>query len=727
MENKREKKERIWNIVIIVTNVAMIGGVIASFLFFRDQYSKKLNAENLANITNINQSSAEIASAYFVNRQQKLNDLGKYAASANLNHDDFLSFIYNSNSDADNSFELIGTDNKGFLAAKDTGGNFIALDYTSADYDKLQAIFSASGSGTGSASYVCTPEFTDPYTISRSSALYAYMSLDDGTGTKKSYTLMSVNKSASVSQMIGVTGGYAKLATTLMNSNGDYIIGNVSFKSSNLFTYFYKYNKVTYDEISQVRKDFQTQGSAVFYYLDSHGDESVFVCAPISGTEWYVVTTVPLSEYRTSSLDLEYTILVASILVLLMFLDLWYLANLNRRLKVSIAKEKEASEAKTEFLSRMSHDIRTPLNVIIGTTYLAKGQDNPPETVKYLSYVDQSSKFLLSLVNDILDLNKVESGKMELHLSPYPFAEFKETITSIIGPLCEEKGLEFKVEAGDSQPVLMLDKIRINQIFFNILSNSVKFTPRGGHLSLSFHVTDLGNGKAHLEAVETDDGIGMSKEFQGRMFEAFSQENRADRPQVQGTGLGLAIVKNLVSLMHGQIKVESEVGQGTKFFLSWDTEITDVPAEDLQKGSFANLAFLKGKKILLVEDNPLNAEIAQKILEKGGLQIDKAVNGLEGLDKFNASPLFAYDAILMDMRMPVMDGLTATEKIRSLSRADSKLVPIIAMTANAYDEDVDNCLKAGMNEHLSKPIDSEILFQTLAKEIIRAESEKMKR
>lgn len=414
------------------------------------------------------------------------------------------------------------------------------------------------------------------------------------------------------------------------------------------------------------------------------------------------------------------TIIAAVIFIVLMVFNLGWLFSVNYNLKISVEKEREASAAKTDFLSRMSHDIRTPLNVIIGMTGLAeKEEGNPEETKKYLSDISQSGKFLLSLVNDILDLNKVESGKMEMHLEPYSLKEFKSSINAIIEPLCEDKKINFIITIDEDERKFLLDKVRINQIFFNILSNSVKFTSENGHISLkvSEHLMPSGT-EANLVFIASDDGSGMSKEFQTHMFDAFSQEHKEGQPNVQGTGLGLTIVKNFVDLMDGSIAVDSKPGKGTTFTIIIPATVAkDIKGMEEEKKEA--VAKLSGRRILLVEDNALNAEIAKKLLEEKGCIVECASDGKAGVEKFESSAINYYDAILMDLRMPVMGGIEATKVVRSLNKDDALTIPIIAMTANAYDIDVKNCLDSGMNAHIPKPIDPDLMYQTIAKEIAK--------
>ena len=386
----------------------------------------------------------------------------------------------------------------------------------------------------------------------------------------------------------------------------------------------------------------------------------------------------------------------------------------------SILKKKamEANKAKSEFLSRISHDIRTPLNGIIGMTYLARQQQNSERTEDCLDKIDTSSKFLLGLINDVLDMSKAESGRIELHPEPYPIEMFNTYFKSVIQPLCDGRNQKLIVQENmETDMVPVMDPLRINQIYFNLLSNAVKYSPEGSEITIRIHTQMVTSDKVGIESAIIDHGIGMSSKFLEHIYEPFSQENRHETSESRGTGLGLSIVKKLVDLNHGVIEVKSELNQGTEFDLHFVFDC--ISPEKIKKNSSVSqdrsdqFSSLAGKRILLCEDHPLNQEITRDILNEKNVKVVIAENGQVGLEKFVRSGAGFYDAILMDLRMPVMNGIEATEAIRSLGREDAKRIPIIALSADAFDEDVSKCLDAGMNGHLAKPIEPDVLFRTL--------------
>jgi signal transduction histidine kinase/CheY-like chemotaxis protein len=376
-----------------------------------------------------------------------------------------------------------------------------------------------------------------------------------------------------------------------------------------------------------------------------------------------------------------------------------------------------ANQAKSEFLSRMSHDIRTPLNGIMGMTYIAQKQKNPEQTSDCLEKIATSSQFLLGLVNDVLDMSKAESGNIDLHPEPYDPSKFFDYLDSVIMPLCRERNIHFVVDARPVKEVMpLMDPLRINQVFFNLLSNAVKFTPEGGTVTYKLREHLAEAGKLIMEADVSDTGIGMSPEFQKILFEPFTQERRTDIQSSQGTGLGLAIVKKLLDLMNCSITVNSRIGEGTTFSIKGKFDcVPSAPEERTEKNTETDKGgeSFTNRHVLLCEDHPLNQEIAKLMLEDMGFTVKIAEDGRQGAEAFKNSANRFYDVILMDIRMPVLDGYGATQEIRQLTREDAKTVPIIAMTADAFADDVKKCIDAGMNAHLAKPIDPKKLYQVL--------------
>ena len=393
-----------------------------------------------------------------------------------------------------------------------------------------------------------------------------------------------------------------------------------------------------------------------------------------------------------------------------------------RQLQDALEAAERANQAKTEFISRISHDVRTPIGAIQNMTAFAREDlDDRQKLLSDLDKIEVSNTLLLSLINDVLDISKIDSGKIELHPEPYLYDDYIETIRNLFEPLCQQKGLTLSIQesrTGRGHGVLV-DHVRYNQISLNLLSNAVKYTPAGGTITYTSHSEKRGDGFVALGFEVGDTGIGMSEAFQAKMFEPFSQEldNPARNKQVGGTGLGLSIVKKLVDLMGGRMTVESELGRGTKIAVSF--VLPAAAAADREPGEAPGAPadeHLDGR-ILLVEDNAINTEIATRILEAFGLEITHAGDGKQAVDRFEQSAPGEFAGILMDIQMPVMNGYEATRAIRALDRPDARRVPIIAMTADAFEESVRTAQKAGMDDYVTKPIDPQGLYGILEKAV----------
>ena len=385
----------------------------------------------------------------------------------------------------------------------------------------------------------------------------------------------------------------------------------------------------------------------------------------------------------------------------------------------------EANNAKSEFLQRVSHDMRTPMNGIMGLTTLTLEKDDVKGEIREnLEQINNSSVYLLNLINDTLDMSRIEEKKMSLQTEPLLLQSVIDAVDSQIRIMAKSKKLDFICCTEMANEVLYGDKIRIKQILINLLSNAVKFTPAGGKVELSVKGCRRSETELEAEFLVTDTGIGISEAFLSKIFDPFEQEYGNIVDKIGGTGLGMSIVKNLVDMMDGTIDIKSEEGRGTRisvtlpFRIAEQTVSETVPPSHNREADFNQL---KDKRILLCEDHKINREIACKILENVGCRVDTAADGKLCLERFAGSEEFFYDCILMDIRMPVMDGLTAAREIRRLHRSDAKKVTIIAMTANAFDEDVKKSLDAGMNAHISKPIDREMLYKAILKDYYSGE------
>lgn len=426
---------------------------------------------------------------------------------------------------------------------------------------------------------------------------------------------------------------------------------------------------------------------------------------------------ISVSKSRFALEDLVYSnpVMFVSVVALVLFLAVFVILMLARyRMHAAVMRselEKAGAEnkAKGAFLSRMSHEIRTPMNAVVGLSDLTSMMKGVPEQVQSnLVKIRASSHYLLGLINDILDMSRVDSGMLTLVSEPFSLKRMLTDLKSMMQAEAQRQGLEFTMEADVLHEVLKGDEIRLRQVLTNLLSNALKFTPSGGHVQLRVVETGADEQGATFKFRVIDDGNGISPDDQQRTFDAFEQAGTS-LSRSQGTGLGLPI-SSIVRLMGGELKLDSELGKGSTFYFTVALPFGELPEEADVSG---DTALLEGYRLLLVEDNELNAEIAAQLLEMQGAAVQVAPNGKQAVERFASSAPGEIQAILMDIQMPEMNGLEATRAIRALDRPDAASVPIIAMTANSFQEDIDAAMQAGMNGFIAKPLDVHILYTTI--------------
>lgn len=465
------------------------------------------------------------------------------------------------------------------------------------------------------------------------------------------------------------------------------------------------------------------QGESLFveYSLDGSSYYALFQSLEHHAeNEWYLVvrvsTQVTADQVRTLiSRSLPF-FLVLGVLILLIAYFVYHTMN--------TAKVARASEqAKSTFLANMSHEIRTPLNGIVGLQYLMRQSlDDPGKLETYLKRAEISAAYLQSVITDVLDMSKIESGQLELYPKEMDLRLLVEEVHILLENQMENKGLQFHVDCEElKEPIVQGDALRVKQILTNLLGNAVKFTPEGGEVSLTVR-QELSGGLANTVFQVADTGCGMSPEFLQHIWQPFEQERRI--ASQNGTGLGTTLSKTLAEKMCGSITVESQLRKGTVFTVSIPFPVAKSFADKNAANDTADTGWtLKGKRILAVEDNDINRMIVVSILEELGCELTEAQNGQEALEMFETSSPAAFDLILMDIQMPVMDGYEATRRIRDLPRMDARKVPIIAMTANAFSEDIEKALAAGMDDVATKPLDIKLLLKKMA--IIREREERL--
>lgn len=382
------------------------------------------------------------------------------------------------------------------------------------------------------------------------------------------------------------------------------------------------------------------------------------------------------------------------------------------KLKEAYILAENANKAKTDFLNNMSHDIRTPMNVILGYNELMKQYLTDPILVDYQNKIEQSGKLLLSIINNVLDMARIESGKMVVEERAEEVGLVVEEIESVFESSAQEKNIVFTTSVDVDHTHVLWDGFKVREILMNLVGNAFKYTPEGGHIAIDVKELDCArSGYVRIQTQVKDTGIGMSEDYLPTLFDSFSREYNTTIGKVSGTGLGMAIVKNLVDMMDGDICVKSKLGEGTCFTLTFEHKIPDADSIEWNQelDVLDEKSILEGKRVLLVEDNDLNAEITMAILEQSGLILDRVEDGLACINRLSEVDADLYDLILMDIQMPNMNGYEATRRIRQFENVKKASIPILAMTANAFEEDKKMAMEAGMNGHISKPIDVNVL------------------
>ena len=511
--------------------------------------------------------------------------------------------------------------------------------------------------------------------------------------------------------------------SAIVDGNGNYIVNVQNAENTDTENVFSLIEHCDKSDLSAAQLQEKMQGRSTFsFYTVENGVRTLHYCAPFgNGINWYFLLSVDhvaLAEQTNSLVSLIFISLV--ILSIVLVAATLFVALAQSRTDKAIAQEK----AQSEFLSNMSHEIRTPLNGIVGLNHLITNALDDPEKAdqvkEWLHKSRSTANYLLSLINDILDISKLRAGKVEIIHEPLLLDSVLNAIHSMQYDNITSRGIEYVTDVDLPVPCILGDETHLKQILMNIVGNAAKFTPKGGFIKITARQQKID--EKHVTTVISceDSGCGISKEFQTKIFDVFTQDRNTSKNSIKGTGLGLSISKLLINAMGGTIGVESELGKGSTFTISFPAEISDVPeylrengeqyAEDIAQADDAKKTL---PKILIAEDNELNAEILLVILEEAGFETAHAKDGGEAVALFKQSAPNEFGAVLMDMQMPVLDGCAATQQIRALPRPDAQTVPIFACTANSFKEDRDKAYASGMNDFLTKPIDIKVLLQKM--------------
>ena len=834
------------NWLLLVNLLLILGIIIYVFLYSRNERQTVLKNE-VDTFLEMTVAMERVTANYLETEQGICDAWARYINSEDMTIEEAISFVKASQK-PEIMVQILFVD-RGEVSGLSTVGKVRnPYDYT-VSFMTFDLIDNYDSLGPPGERINMTRAYANPVNGIRSIAFCNQVWVRDGEGEMRKAILMRILSLKTFERKwVFPTEEYENAEIALIDTAGNYIIKGETFKNNNFYDFYKSYNRAD-SATMQRMKDEVGEVSGTFTMLNSRNVECQIAHTPVNASKgWALISLIPLSEIDHGSIDLLLIGIVAAGLVLLMVIDVSLLMRINYQLQTTAREAETANRAKTDFLSTMSHDIRTPMNAIIGLTTIAEKNVNDPEAVsENLHKISMASNHLLTLINDILDISKVESGKLTLSPVSFSIAETAENLVNISQPMVKEKNIDFNFRISPIEyEYLYADQLRLNQIFINILSNAIKYTDPLGRVTIDMKETPGDEpGKVHLMYKVTDTGIGMTPEYMEKMYQPFSRQTDSRVNTIQGTGLGLSITKRMVDLMGGTIDCQSEVNKGTCFTIdleipiaerqldemkldpidvlvvddddvlletardtlnslgavsetsssgaealrrisqrqelgkNYDVVIVDwkMPEMDgleltrrireiageklpillisaydwsdiedsareagangfISKPLFRSNLYAKitellgiesdiqdpdednsdiaGMHILVAEDNDINWEIISMMLEMYGIETERAVNGQIAVEMAEAGSE-KYDLIFMDIQMPVMNGLEATRRIRASENRKAAAIPIIAMTADAFSENVAECLEAGMNGHIAKPVDIKIVLKEIRK------------
>ena len=833
-------------IFIIIVNVIIISAILIFVVCYSRFASRDSYRRQIEHFENTTVTMEKVTENYLEGEQRICDVWARYINNKTMTMEEAAEYIRASHVLENTSAHLIFPDTLTGLSTRPKQGT---TDDYAVSYERVDLLSDMVWVDEIGKSINITRAYTNPMNGEQSLAFCNTVTLyDPESETSKDTILLRVIPISEIEQKwIFPQTELVNAELSMIDADGDYILKGYSFKNSSFFEFYKSYNKVDPESARQLFERITSSTGSISMF-NSHGQECILAFTPVSATAgWTLLGFVPANDLMVDKENWLLFGVVSAGLLILFICDLCYMLFLNKRLQVTVREAESANKAKTDFLSTMSHDIRTPMNAIIGLTTIAeKNLGDVESTEESLRKISLASNHLLTLINDILDISKVESGKLKLSPLTFSIVETVENLVNISQPMIKEKNLEFSFHINKMEKeYLYTDQLRLNQIYINILSNAIKYTEPGGRVSVDMREENSStSGCVRLIYVVTDTGIGMSKEFIETMYQPFSRQIDSRVNSIQGTGLGLAITKQMVELMGGTIECESEQGKGTTFTVILDIPVADRQREDMQldpvdvlivdddeimlqtavdtlesigavveqarsgpealgmiehrhlsgrdysvvivdwkmpevdgietinrirseietsipillisaydwsdiedkakeagangflcKPLFRSTLYdkindligkerrsaepeddysdLQGLHFLVAEDNDINWEIISAILTMFGMTADRAENGRICVERIQSADPGRYDLIFMDVQMPEMNGLDATRAIRSLEDPGAATIPIVAMTADAFSENITECLNAGMNGHIAKPVDIKLVIKEI--------------
>ncbi|MBQ3831071.1 MAG: response regulator [Spirochaetales bacterium] len=699
-------------ILMILGNLLIVSIILVLVLVYVNAEQKRILASQTESFENMTIAMENVTTNYLVGEQQVCNTWANYINSSDMTAESAISFVRKAITSPEIMAHILVSGDNG-VSGLSTSAHHQNPDDYSVSYGNV-SLYSHGFDELlrKKATVNVTRIYTNPINAIQSIAFCNPITLRDSkTGEPVSAVLLRVIPVSSFERKWAFpTEQYNNAEISLIDTAGDYIIKGYTFKNSNFFEFLQSYNSPSSSVMEKYRKDIAGD-PGVIEINDSTGRRILVAHARLDSTDdWIILSMIPMDELGHIQTNWELVGIVSAGLLVILAFNLLIMLSFNRQLKAAVAAADKANQAKTDFLSTMSHDIRTPMNAITGLTAIAgKNLEDTDAVKENLRKINLASNHLLTLINDILDISKVESGKLNLSPVTFSIVECAENLVNISQPMVKEKNIDFnfRISRFDHE-YLYADQLRLNQIYINILSNAIKYTEPGGQVNVEMREESGSTDKTiRLTYIVSDTGMGMSPEFMARMYQPFSRQTDSRVNTIQGTGLGLAITKQMIELMNGSIDCQSELGKGTTFTVILELPVAEKQLEEMR---------LPQMKVLLADDDPVTLETASDTLRSLGAEVDTATSGAEAVGKVTAD--HDYKVVILDWKMPDMDGIEVARRIRAEVGDD---VPILLISAYDWSDMEEITKKAGVNGFISKPLFRSTLFTKL-NEILGNES-----
>ena len=692
--------------VIILVNVMIIAAILIFVVFYSRYENQDLYRRQIENFENTTVTMERVTENYLEGEQRICDVWAQYISSQHMTLEEAVSYVRSSHVLKNTSAHFVLLDSLTGLSTRPKLGTDDDYDVS---YERLNILGDSSWIDDIGESINITRAYTNPMNGEQSLAFCNIISVyDSESGSDKDAVILRVIPISALEQKwIFPQSELENAELSMIDINGDYILKGSSFKNSSFFEFYNSYNSSD-NETTKKLFDRITSSTGSISMNNSHGEECVLAFTPISTTNgWTMLGLVPAKDLNIEKRNWVLFGVVSVGLLVLFLSDLFYMLYLNKRLQITARKAESANKAKTDFLSTMSHDIRTPMNAIIGLTSIAEKNTGDEESTKEsLRKIGLASNHLLTLINDILDISKVESGNLKLNPLTFSIVETVENLVNISQPMIKEKNIDFSFHINQMEKeYIYTDQLRLNQIFINILSNAIKYTEPGGRVGVNLREEESTiPGCIRLTYVVEDTGIGMSHEFMQNMYTPFSRQVDSRVNSIQGTGLGLAITKQMVELLGGTIDCQSEQGKGTTFTVALDIPIADRQREDME---------LEPIDVLIVDDDETMLLTATETLESLGASVEQAHSGIEALGMIEHRHLSGkdYSLIMVDWKMPEIDGLETISRIRSDIKTN---IPIILTSSYDWSDIEDKAKAVGANGFITKPLFRSTLYDKIS-------------